>query len=430
MDGADSSDPELGGATFTNFNVDAVQEIQSSSGWMPAEIGRGGAGYTNIVTRSGTNGLHGSVFEFLRNSALDARNYFDHSSPVSPGRIPPFRRNEFGFTNGGPVFLPHIYDGRRKDLLLRRIPRIPPGAGNHAGLPCSHSGGTRGAGHDSLSGRHAHRSRGAGIAKVLARYPLPNYTQGAYGIHTYATSSNVVTNADQFSVRMDHQWGPNHFFGRVSFDNLTGPTTNPDQTVLDPSFGVAYIDHQRNLAFDFSRAATKRLTLETMFSITRTTPSFVTTNQTDPAVKFNDSLFETFNVAGGSVIAAFNNLFALRQSFAYTTARHAFRFGARGSAEPGHHVLRYQPKWRIRFRRRYRLLKSRDGIAERRARHPRRRSVARYTFQLSERKPLRLYPGDGSAIFSNGEHIGPAAINRNQGAAGFRTRGRSPTVSR
>ncbi|MGA9720425.1 MAG: carboxypeptidase-like regulatory domain-containing protein, partial [Acidobacteriaceae bacterium] len=72
LDGADSSDPELGGATFTNFNVDAVQEIQSSSGWMPAEIGRGGAGYTNIVTRSGTDSLHGSVFEFLRNSALDA----------------------------------------------------------------------------------------------------------------------------------------------------------------------------------------------------------------------------------------------------------------------------------------------------------------------------------------------------------------------
>ena len=102
MDGADSSDPELGGATFTNFNVDAVQEIQSSSGWMPAEIGRGGAGYTNIVTRSGTDSLHGSVFEFLRNSALDARNYFDHSSPVNPGRIPPFRRNEFGFHERRP----------------------------------------------------------------------------------------------------------------------------------------------------------------------------------------------------------------------------------------------------------------------------------------------------------------------------------------
>ena len=55
MDGADSTDPEMGGATFSNFNVDAVQEIRSSSGWMPAEIGRGAAGFTDIITRSGTN---------------------------------------------------------------------------------------------------------------------------------------------------------------------------------------------------------------------------------------------------------------------------------------------------------------------------------------------------------------------------------------
>jgi len=56
--------------------------------------------------------FHGSFFEFLRNSALDARNYFDHPSIADPGRIPPFRRNEFGITNGGPVVLPHVYDGR------------------------------------------------------------------------------------------------------------------------------------------------------------------------------------------------------------------------------------------------------------------------------------------------------------------------------
>ena len=106
MDGADSSDPEMGGATFTNFNVDAVEEIRSSSGWMPAEIGRGAAGFTDIVTRSGTNDLHGSVFEFLRNAALDARNFFDRQSLAQPERIPPFIRNEFGVTNGGPVVIP------------------------------------------------------------------------------------------------------------------------------------------------------------------------------------------------------------------------------------------------------------------------------------------------------------------------------------
>jgi hypothetical protein len=72
MDGADISDPEMGGSTFTNFNVDAIQELQSSSGWMPAEIGRGASGFTNIVTRSGSGGFHGSLFEFVRNSVLDA----------------------------------------------------------------------------------------------------------------------------------------------------------------------------------------------------------------------------------------------------------------------------------------------------------------------------------------------------------------------
>src|ERR1035441_928285 len=90
MDGADSSDPEMGGATFSNFNVDAVEEIRSSSGWLPAEIGRGAAGFTDIITRSGANSPHGSVFEFLRNADLDARNFFDRRSFASPGRIPPF----------------------------------------------------------------------------------------------------------------------------------------------------------------------------------------------------------------------------------------------------------------------------------------------------------------------------------------------------
>src|SRR5260370_2038915 len=85
---------------------------------MPAEIGRGASGFTNIVTRSGADGFHGSIFEFVRNSAFDARNFFDHPTPAYPGRIPPFRRNEFGFTNGGPVYIPHLYDGRKRTFFF------------------------------------------------------------------------------------------------------------------------------------------------------------------------------------------------------------------------------------------------------------------------------------------------------------------------
>src|SRR6266568_4866561 len=113
-DGADTTDPELGGATFSNFNVDAIQEVQSSSGVMPAEIGHGAAGFTNVVTKSGAEQVHGSAFEFVRNAAFDARNYFDHNSGLDLRRIPPFARNEFGVTNGGPVVIPKVYDGRGK----------------------------------------------------------------------------------------------------------------------------------------------------------------------------------------------------------------------------------------------------------------------------------------------------------------------------
>jgi len=120
MDGADTSDPEIGGATFSNFNVDAIQELQSSSGVMPAEIGHGAAGFTNVITKTGTDQVHGSAFEFVRNAAFDARNFLDHKSDVDTRRLPPFVRNEFGVTNGGPFVLPGIYDGRSRRLFWPR----------------------------------------------------------------------------------------------------------------------------------------------------------------------------------------------------------------------------------------------------------------------------------------------------------------------
>jgi hypothetical protein len=159
MDGVDTTDPELGGATFSNFNVDAVQEIESLSGVMPAEIGHGAAGFTNIKTKSGTNQLHGSVFEFVRNAAFDARSFFDRRTLAEPGRIPPFIRNEFGFALGGPVTLPGIYRGRDRTFFPRAVSGVPPGAGNHAGAFGAHPGGAPGAGHDGLSGRHPLCSR-------------------------------------------------------------------------------------------------------------------------------------------------------------------------------------------------------------------------------------------------------------------------------
>src|SRR5439155_398245 len=155
-----------------------------------------------------------------------------------------------------------------------------------------------------------------------------NNPTGAYGARTYAAPSNVNTDTDQFSIRIDQKVGAKgQLFGRFNYDNLTGPTTNPDQTLLDPSFGVQYVDRQRNGVITYTRTASPRFLWSTSLSLTRTTPSFVTPNHTDPALKFNDGLYEAYNSAAGSVISAFGNLFQLQLNFAWTTARHAVKWG-------------------------------------------------------------------------------------------------------
>ncbi len=329
MDGADISDPEMGGATFTNFNVDAVQDIQSLSGWMPAEIGRGAAGFTNIVTRRGTNQFHGSVFEFLRNSSLDARNFFDRRSIASPGRIPPFRRNEFGFTLGGPLSIPGIYDGTGKTYFFAEYQGFRQVLGTTQVLPVPTAGERAGRDTTAFPGDTLLVPVNPQIAALIDRYPLPNDPQGPFGARTYATSSNVTTDADQFSFRLDHKLSnKDSLFARVTIDNLTGPTTNPDQTAIDRNFGVLYVDHQRNAVLTWTRTPTSNFSSESSLSVTRTTPSFPTPDRTDPALIFGDGLYEPFNAPGGSVMASYGNLFEGRQNFSWTKGKHSVKAGA------------------------------------------------------------------------------------------------------
>ncbi len=328
MDGADSSDPEMGGATFTNFNVDAVEEIRSSSGWMPAEIGRGAAGYTDIITRSGTNALHGSMFEFLRNAALDARNFFDRRSFAQPGRIPPFIRNEFGFTNGGPVYIPGLYDGRNRTFYFAEYQGFRQILGNTEVLPVPTAAERSGLDTTAFPGDTLIVPVDPRIAKLIARYPMPNDTAGPYGARTYATSSKVTTVANQVSVRIDHQLSDkSRLFGRFTLADNTGPTTNPSQTALDPQFAVEFLDRQRNAAITYTRTPSASSTMETGISFTRSTPSFPTLDHTDPALSFGDASYEAFNAAAGSVMGAYGNLFQVRQSFQWTRGRHTFKIG-------------------------------------------------------------------------------------------------------
>ena len=96
-------------------SVDATQEFDVQSGPLKAEWGMTGGGVINVYTKSGTNSLHGDVYEFLRNNVLDANDYFDKLHGIS---TPSFKMNQFGFTTGGPVYIPKLYNGKGKNFFF------------------------------------------------------------------------------------------------------------------------------------------------------------------------------------------------------------------------------------------------------------------------------------------------------------------------
>lgn len=328
MDGIDTTDPEMGGATFSNFNVDAIQEIKSMSGVMPAEIGHGAAGYTEIVTKSGTNDLHGSAFSFVRNAAFDARNFFDRRSIAQPGRIPPFIRNEFGLTSGGPVLLPGLYDGRNRTFYFGQYQGFRQVLGTTQVLSVPTAEERSGLNTSAFPGDTLYVPVDPRIVPVLARYPHPNDPQGPFGARTYATSSKVRTVTNQFSVRIDHAVNAkSRLFGRFNWNDIDGPLTNPNQTAIDPSFAVRFYDHQRNAGVSFVHTPSPAFLSETWLGYIRSTPLFPTINRTQPGLVFGDGLYEAFNSSSGSIMGSFGNLYQVRQNFSWTRSRHAWKAG-------------------------------------------------------------------------------------------------------
>lgn len=327
LDGADTTDPEMGGATFSNFNVDAIQEVQSSTGVMPAEIGHGAASYTNVVTRSGTNAVHGSVFEFVRNAAFDARNYFDYTG-LGHRRIPPFARNEFGATLGGPIVLPEVYDGRDRTFFFGEYQGFRQVLGTTQVFPVPTADERQGIDTTTFPGDTLTVPVDAAIAPVLAGYPLPNEATGPYGARTYATSSKVTTRTDQVSVRVDHRISDKaQLLTRFSLNQVTGPVTNPDQTAVNPSFGIQFFDHQRSAGVKYTRTITPHFTSETSLGYIRSTPFFPALNHTQPAINFGDGLFEGFDSPAGSIFGSYSNLYQLTHDMSYVHHNHTYKWG-------------------------------------------------------------------------------------------------------
>src|SRR5262249_20146905 len=130
-----------GGVSGQLLGIDAVREFNVLKDTYSAENGKRMGGQVNVVTSSGTNSFHGTLFEFVRNSALDARNFYDQGS--SP---PPFQRNNFGGSAGGPIkhdrtFVFGNYEGFRQSLGLSGVAFVPDANARQGRLPDSRNPG-------------------------------------------------------------------------------------------------------------------------------------------------------------------------------------------------------------------------------------------------------------------------------------------------
>lgn len=173
--------------------VDSVQEFQLLTNNYGAEFGGAGGGIINLVSKSGTNSLHGTAFEFLRNSALDARNFFDRED------VPPFKRNQFGGSVGGPVrknrtFIFGAYEGLRQRLAQTKKFFVPTDEARLTASPAA--------------------------APYVNLYPRPNAGDAGGGLGVYIRNESGRTNEDYFMVRADHTFSPTDtFFVRYTFDD-------------------------------------------------------------------------------------------------------------------------------------------------------------------------------------------------------------------
>ncbi|HKV24760.1 MAG TPA: TonB-dependent receptor [Candidatus Acidoferrum sp.] len=128
LDGIDNNSDTVDFLNGTNYvvlpPVDAVQEFKVQTSDFSAEFGRSGAAVLNATIKGGTNEFHGDAWEFFRNDKLDAADFFENAHKIPKGAL---RQNQFGFTAGGPVYIPKVYDGRNKVFIfgdyqgLRRV---------------------------------------------------------------------------------------------------------------------------------------------------------------------------------------------------------------------------------------------------------------------------------------------------------------------
>jgi outer membrane receptor protein involved in Fe transport len=279
LDGTENRDPILG-IIVINPNFEAIGETKITSQNYDAEFGQATAGVVSVQTKSGTNTIRGSGFEFFQNDAFQSRNPFSQSlpDPLTGKFVPKTKRNQFGGSVGGPIQKDRIfffgdYQGTRSNVGGSKLLTVPTAAARNGDLSAYAVNI-----YDPNTGAPAQRTQFAGnvipsnrlspqAQNILKLIPLPNHPGDVNGtINNYVGSGSELFDNDTFDVRVDSRINPRlNLFGRYSWADFTrdGPTAfgtggGPELVSLG---GTSKVRNQ-SLATGFDRTIGDKMTAD------------------------------------------------------------------------------------------------------------------------------------------------------------------------
>jgi outer membrane receptor protein involved in Fe transport len=236
-------------------NPDALQEFSVQTNAFSAEFGRQSGGIVNAVTKSGTNELHGSAFWFVRNKAMNATPYFGATRADGRRADDGLKRNQYGATLGGPIFIPKLYDGRNKTFFFfswqgtkqKQTPpvvaRVVPTAAQRAGDFSGLSRTLRNPAGGTYANNQIPVSQFSPISQEILKFiPLP-------------TSGNTITTAaannfddDQYLLRVDHQINQNNRLTVRYWDSFAEtPAVLTSNNYLEATSGRTWLNRSINV---------------------------------------------------------------------------------------------------------------------------------------------------------------------------------------
>src|SRR5216683_578456 len=309
-------------------SINTVQEFKVDNSTFSAEYGRNSGAITNIATRSGTNDYHGELFEFLRNSALDSRNFFERTPHPAP-----FKRNQFGFNVGGPINLPHFgeggpifsYEGKNKTFFFFSYE----GTRQRQGL--------------TISGVTVPTdAQRAGVTDPVVKQLLARIPQANVGSSGFSGSATAPVNIDQGTGDVSHTFGSKdrlHGYYAFQRDERGEPTLQGNSI---PGFGDTRRSRRQIFTLNETRTFSSNVVNEARFGFNRIHITF------SPNAKLNPLDFgiingikeaiglPQINVGGGGPNfggpAGFpqgrsDTNFVVSDTLNYLRGKHSFKFG-------------------------------------------------------------------------------------------------------